>query len=129
MHPPFPHPTFCRNCYRSFPKYSRISIFISGSQTAQTLLKKVIQGSVDFGLTGSMTDAENCCFTPFCTDSLVLAAPVTPEYLELADTLKKDEPVTLQHFSLPSFFILRANGSGTRKGDRLIFRTAPDLPF
>ena len=58
--------------------------------------------------------AENCCFSPFCTDSLVLAAPVTPEYLELADTLKKDEPVTLQHF-LSHPFILRANGSGTRK--------------
>ena len=77
-------------------------------------IEKVIQGSVDFGLTGSVTDAENCCFSPFCTDSLVLAAPVTPEYLELADTLKKDEPVTLQHF-LSHPFILRANGSGTRK--------------
>ena len=69
---------------------------------------------MDFGLTGSVTDAENCCFSPFCTDSLVLAAPVTPEYLELADTLIKDEPITLQHF-LSHPFILRANGSGTRK--------------
>ena len=48
-------------------------------------IEKVIQGSVDFGLTGSV-----------------------------ADTLKKDEPVTLQHF-LSHPFILRANGSGTRK--------------
>lgn len=52
-------------------------------------IEKVIQGAVDFGLTGSKTDAEDCCFIPFCTDSLVMAAPVTPEYLELADTLKK----------------------------------------
>ena len=45
-------------------------------------IEKVIQGAVDFGLTGSKTDAEDCCFIPFCTDSLVMAAPVTPEYLE-----------------------------------------------
>lgn len=44
-------------------------------------IEKVIQGAVDFGLTGSKTDAEDCCFIPFCTDSLVMAAPVTPEYL------------------------------------------------
>lgn len=43
-----------------------------------------------------------------------MAAPVTPEYLELADTLKKEEPVALKHF-LSHPFILRANGSGTRK--------------
>ena len=77
-------------------------------------IEKVIQGAVDFGLTGSKTDAEDCCFIPFCTDSLVMAAPVTPEYLELADTLKKEEPVALKHF-LSHPFILRANGSGTRK--------------
>ena len=42
-------------------------------------IEKVIQGAVDFGLTGSKTDAEDCCFIPFCTDSLVMAAlPVTP---------------------------------------------------
>ena len=42
-------------------------------------------------------------------------APVTDqEYLELADTLKKEEPVALKHF-LSHPFILRANGSGTRK--------------
>ena len=76
-------------------------------------IEKVIQGAVDFGLTGSKTDAEDCCFIPFCTDSLVMAAPVTPEYLELADTLKKEEPVALKHF-LSHPFILRANGSGTR---------------
>ena len=77
-------------------------------------IEKVVQGAVDFGLTGSKTDAEDCCFVPFCSDSLVLAAPVTTEYLELSDALKKDEPVALHHF-LSRPFILRANGSGTRK--------------
>ena len=40
VHPRSPLPTFFRSFCQSFPKYSRISIFISGSLTALTPLKK-----------------------------------------------------------------------------------------
>lgn len=72
-------------------------------------IKKVLDGSVDLGLVGQKEDRETCCFIPFCTDSLVIAAPVSEHYLRLQNR----KPSIRDFLSEP--FIIRENGSGTRK--------------
>ena len=73
------------------------------------VLKRVLEGSVDLGLIGQKTEEESCIFLPFCQDSLVIATPVTEQFLEM-----KGRDVTFDDFmAFP--IIMRENGSGTKK--------------
>lgn len=72
-------------------------------------IQRVLDGSVDLALAGQKTEDENCCFLPFCQDTLVLATPVNSRYLAM-----DPEQVSFRDF-LEEPFILRENGSGTKK--------------
>lgn len=84
-------------------------IFNIWQSDSKKVIDKVVDGTVDFGLTGMTTDSEDCIFIPFFEDKLVLATPATVHYQELKkqnadlNTLLK-EPI-----------IMRENGSGTQK--------------
>lgn len=72
-------------------------------------IERVLDGSVDLSLTGQNTGDETCRFIPFCRDSLVIAAPVTPRYLKMAE-----KKVSFRDF-LDDPIIIREKGSGTKK--------------
>ena len=72
-------------------------------------IQKVIDGSVDLGLVGQYIEKADCCYIPFCQDSLLIAAPVTPHYLKL-----KEKNATLEEL-IREPMIVREKGSGTKK--------------
>lgn len=72
-------------------------------------VQKVIDGSVDLGLVGQYIEKEDCCYIPFCQDSLLIAAPVTLHYLKL-----KEKNASLEEL-IREPMILREKGSGTKK--------------
>lgn len=72
-------------------------------------IQKVIDGSVDLGLVGQYIEKDDCCYIPFCQDSLLIAAPVTPHYLKL-----KERNATLDEL-IREPMIVREKGSGTKK--------------
>lgn len=72
-------------------------------------IQKVIDGSVDLGLVGQYIEKDDCCYIPFCQDSLLIAAPVTPHYLKL-----KENNATLEEL-IREPMIVREKGSGTKK--------------
>lgn len=72
-------------------------------------IQKVIDGSVDLGLVGQYIEKDDCCYIPFCQDSLLIAAPVTPHYLKL-----KEKNATLEEL-IKEPMIVREKGSGTKK--------------
>lgn len=93
----------------AFSKESADTVFNIWQSDSKKVIDKVIDGTIDFGLTGMITDSDDCVFIPFFEDRLVLAAPATEHYQKLKDsnadlnTLLK-EPI-----------IMRENGSGTQK--------------
>lgn len=72
-------------------------------------LQRVLDGSVDLSLIGQKADEKDCIFIPFCTDSLVIATPVTEHYMEL-----KQKKADFKDF-MQEPLILREKGSGTKK--------------
>ena len=72
-------------------------------------IQKVIDGSVDLGLVGQYIEKDDCCYIPFCQDSLLIAAPVTPHYLKL-----KEKNATFEEL-IREPMIVREKGSGTKK--------------
>lgn len=72
-------------------------------------IQKVIDGSVDLGLVGQYIEKDDCCYIPFCQDSLLIAAPVTPHYLKL-----KEKNASLEEL-IREPMIVREKGSGTKK--------------
>ena len=72
-------------------------------------IQNVIDGSVDLGLVGQYIEKDDCCYIPFCQDSLLIAAPVTPHYLKL-----KERNATLEEL-IREPMIVREKGSGTKK--------------
>lgn len=84
-------------------------IFNIWQSDSKKVINKVLDGSIDFGLTGMATDTDDCIFVPFFQDELTIAAPVNEHYQKLKaqnadlETLLK-EPI-----------IMRENGSGTQK--------------
>lgn len=72
-------------------------------------IQKVIDGSVDLGLVGQYIEKDDCCYIPFCQDSLLIAAPVTPHYLKL-----KEKNASLGEL-IREPMIVREKGSGTKK--------------
>lgn len=96
--------------------------FHSLQSDSSEAIQKVIDGSVDLGLVGQYTEEqEDCCFIPFCQDSLVIAAPVTPHYLAL-----KERNASLQEL-VREPMIVREKGSGTKK-EMDYFLEKSDIP-
>ncbi|MDO5410311.1 MAG: selenium metabolism-associated LysR family transcriptional regulator [Lachnospiraceae bacterium] len=93
----------------SFSKEVPEVIFNIWQSDSKKVIDKVLDGTIDFGLTGTTSNEENCIFIPFCKDELTIAAPANAHFKKLQteqadlETLLK-EPV-----------ILRENGSGTQK--------------
>ena len=86
----------------------RISKYDSGM-----ILKKIIQGEINFGIVGSKADSGKLEYIRIMSDEIILAAPPTEMYKSLGEISPED----LKAFK----FILREKGSGTRKalGDAL----------
>ena len=93
----------------AFGRQNENIFFHSWQSDSQGAIQKVLDGSVDLSLTGLRTEEEDCCFLPFCQDTLVLATPVNEKYLKM-----KKEDAAFRDF-LKEPFILRETGSGTRK--------------
>lgn len=83
--------------------------FHTWQSDSQGAISKVLDGSVDFSLVGNAIDDENCCFIPFFQDELVIVTPVNQHFLSFLQ-----EDTNLSCF-LNEPFILRENGSGTKK--------------
>ena len=84
-------------------------IFNIWQSDSKKVINKVIEGTIDFGLTGMTTDTEDCIFVPFFQDELAIAAPATPYYQKL-----KEQNADLNTL-LQEPIIMRENGSGTQK--------------
>ena len=72
-------------------------------------IRKVAQGTVDFGLVGTKNVEASCEFIPFCQDSLVIATPISEYYLAL-----QEKGASFSDFKNDPF-IMRESGSGTKK--------------
>ena len=72
-------------------------------------INRVLDGTVDLALVGQNTRDETCVFLPFCQDELVIATPITNEYLGL-----QNNSVTFEDF-IKDPIIIREKGSGTKK--------------
>lgn len=84
-------------------------IFNIWQSDSKKVINKVIEGTIDFGLTGMTTDTEDCIFVPFFQDELAIAAPATAYYQKL-----KEQNADLNTL-LQEPIIMRENGSGTQK--------------
>ncbi len=80
----------------------RISKYDSGM-----ILKKIIQGEINFGIVGSKADSGKLEYIRIMSDEIILAAPPKEMYSSLGEIYPGD----LKAFK----FILREKGSGTRK--------------
>ena len=49
----------------------------------QGVLEGIVDGSFDLGMTGSRKEREGIRFVPFCSNKMVIIAPVTEHYLQL----------------------------------------------
>ncbi len=73
------------------------------------VIDKLLDGTLDFGLTGTKTTEKQCVFEPFYEDELVIATPATKHYMAL-----KKSDVSLKTL-LKKPLIIREKGSGTRR--------------
>lgn len=92
-----------------FGKVCPNTYFHSHQSDSTGAIERVLDGSVDLSLVGQNTGEKNCCFIPFCQDRLVIAAPITGHYLQMAG-----KKVTFQDF-IKDPIIIREKGSGTKK--------------
>ncbi|MCI7099273.1 MAG: LysR family transcriptional regulator [Lachnospiraceae bacterium] len=76
---------------------------------SKKVINKVVEGTIDFGLTGMTLDTDSCIFIPFFQDELAIAAPATDHYKRL-----KEQNADLETL-LKEPMIMRENGSGTQK--------------
>ena len=84
-------------------------IFNIWQSDSKKVINKVIEGTIDFGLTGMTFDTDDCIFIPFFQDELAIAAPVKEHYLQL-----KEQNAELTRL-LQEPIIMRETGSGTQK--------------
>lgn len=89
-------------------EYPQVSFDILQSDSLD-VISKVIDGSLDLGITGVETDHKSCICEPFYEDELVIAAPATEPYLQL----KGQNNFLDKLFTNP--IIIRESGSGTKK--------------
>lgn len=71
------------------------------------ILKKIIQGEINFGIVGSKTDSSKLEYLRIMNDEIILAAPRNEIYSSISEITPED----LKAFK----FILREKGSGSRK--------------
>lgn len=83
----------------------RFQMYISDSMD---VLRRVSAGSLELGIVGTRTKAQNCVFAPLCQDELVLITPNTEYYRQLFD-----RGASIREL-LREPFILREDSSGTR---------------
>ncbi|MGN0294921.1 MAG: selenium metabolism-associated LysR family transcriptional regulator, partial [Lachnospiraceae bacterium] len=76
---------------------------------SKKVINKVIEGTIDFGLTGMTLDTDSCIFIPFFQDELAIATPANDHYIRL-----KEQNADLETL-LKEPMIMRENGSGTQK--------------
>lgn len=73
------------------------------------VIEKLMDGTLDIGLTGTKIFEKQCVFEPFYEDELVIATPVSKHF----KNLKAEGATTEALFREP--LIMRENGSGTRR--------------
>jgi len=96
-------PEMLKSFNEIFPNvHYRISKYDSG-----VILKKIVQGEINFGIVGSKTDSGKLEYIRIMSDEIILAAPST----EMYSSIDEINPGDLKAFK----FILREKGSGTRK--------------
>ncbi|WP_066713689.1 selenium metabolism-associated LysR family transcriptional regulator [Clostridium sp. Marseille-P299] len=71
--------------------------------------ERILDGTLDIGLIGTMPRSSECHFEVFCQDELVIATPATSYYIRL-----KTQKATI-HELLKEPIIMRERGSGTQK--------------
>ena len=71
--------------------------------------ERILDGTLDIGLIGTMPRSSECHFEVFCQDELVIATPATSHYIRL-----KTQKATI-HELLKEPIIMRERGSGTQK--------------
>ena len=69
----------------AFSRETNNMVFNVWQSDSKKVIDKVIDGTIDFGLTGMTGDCDNCIFIPFFEDRLVLAAPNTAYYQKLKE--------------------------------------------
>lgn len=79
---------------------------------SQEIEERVLDGTVELGLTGSICEDRHCVCEKFCSDRMVIAMPSTSEYFALQKEVEKQHNLE-KIFSKP--IIMREIGSGTRK--------------
>ncbi|MGN0266419.1 MAG: selenium metabolism-associated LysR family transcriptional regulator [Lachnospiraceae bacterium] len=93
----------------SFSRQAPGIVFNVLQSDSKKVINKVLDGTIDFGLTGAVSDSNDCVYIPFFQDELTLAAPATSYYQHL-----KESNVPLKRI-LQEPIIMRENGSGTQK--------------
>ncbi|HIU44370.1 MAG TPA: LysR family transcriptional regulator [Candidatus Ventrousia excrementavium] len=87
-------------------KYPKVFFSVRQYDSGE-VVGRIVNMEAEVGMTGTAPDKGACAFEPFMDDQLVLIAPNTPEYQEMAELA----PSVLR--SLP--VIVRESGSGTRR--------------
>lgn len=93
----------------AFSRENQNILFNIWQSDSKKVINKVVEGTVDFGLTGMTTDNEDCIFIPFFQDELTIAAPNNEHFQQL----KKNDADLRTLLKEP--IIMRESGSGTQK--------------
>jgi DNA-binding transcriptional LysR family regulator len=78
--------------------------------------ERILDGTVELGLTGQLCTNPQCVCIPFCSDQLVIATPTTPYYTEL----KESKATTKRLLKEP--LIMREQGSATQRAADYFFK-------
>lgn len=97
------------------PKYTssfrtshpQVSFFIRQGDS-ESIIEKVLDGSVELGIVGQKAVSDKCVSLPFCTDELVIATPANDHFRSIIK--QKDHINRL----LKEPMLIREYGSGTR---------------
>lgn len=92
-----------------FSKNNPDIIFNIVQSDSKKIIDRVLDGTIDFGLTGATSDSNDCIYLPFYQDELAIVTPATRYYRDL-----KHKGISLQTL-LKEPLIMRENGSGTQK--------------
>ena len=74
------------------------------------VVNMIVDHKVDVGFTGTVLEKKHCHYIPFYKDELAIIMPNTEKYQKIVESASKD-----LSWLLKEHFILREEGSGTRK--------------